>query len=292
MRFMYSGGMCPLCPNCRTVIPRTFRHATIRLVLSGRKNTDFALAGLRANSSITIHYVTYFAHLQYPLHCFKYYFVDMEVYEKLKQARISAGFEKAAEAARAFGWNEVTYRSHENGTRGFRVATANKYARAFNFDVNSLLFPNASTPGGLSRARDDVVEVPVLGFRAGMGGGGTVIDEKPRASWPVQRQYLNRIRLGSADLIVVEVEGDSMSPTLESGDHVLINRKDKNPARGGMFAIHDSDTLVVKRIEKISNSSDPVMFRLISDNEHHNSYDVIADDTNIIGRIVWFARRI
>lgn len=34
------------------------------------------------------------------------------------------------------------------------------------------------------------------------------------------------------------------------------------------------------------------MLRLIGGNPHNNSYDVIADDTNIIGRVVWFARRI
>lgn len=137
----------------------------------------------------------------------------------------------------------------------------------------------------------DVLNIPVYGFRAGMGGGGVVLNENPTSLMPVHKDYLRNVRLDNAELIAIEVEGDSMSPTLITGDNVLINKKDRNPARGGMFAIFDSNTLVVKRIEKIP-ATDPVMLRLISDNAHHSSYDVIADDTNIIGRIVWFARRI
>ncbi|MEP3890336.1 MAG: S24 family peptidase [Hellea sp.] len=137
----------------------------------------------------------------------------------------------------------------------------------------------------------DVVQVPLYEFKAGMGGGGVILTEMPDSFMPVSEAYIKDMRLGSADLIAIECEGDSMSPTLISGDQIMINRKDRNPARGGIFTIFDSDTLVVKRIEKIPNS-DPVMLKLISDNPHHNSYDVIADDTNIIGRVVWFARRI
>lgn len=137
----------------------------------------------------------------------------------------------------------------------------------------------------------ELTHIPVFGFRAGMGGGGIALDESPESYLPLPNKYLSQIRLEAAELISFEMEGDSMSPTLLSGDRGLANTLDKNPARGGIFAIYDSDTIVVKRIEKIPNS-DPVMLRLISDNPSHNSYDVIADDTNIIGRIVWFARRI
>ena len=40
-------------------------------------------------------------------------------------------FDEATSAARAHGWNENTYRSHENGARGFRPEKADEYARAF-----------------------------------------------------------------------------------------------------------------------------------------------------------------
>ena len=54
-----------------------------------------------------------------------------EMHERLSYARSRAGFKKATEAARYYGWNENTYRSHENGQRGFKLLDAEKYAKAF-----------------------------------------------------------------------------------------------------------------------------------------------------------------
>jgi SOS-response transcriptional repressor LexA len=58
---------------------------------------------------------------------------------RLKQARIDAGFESAADAARAFGWPEPAYRHHENGTRGYGADAAKKYGRAFKVKPGWLL---------------------------------------------------------------------------------------------------------------------------------------------------------
>ena len=62
-----------------------------------------------------------------------------EPHDRLAIARRNAGFENATEAARAFAWNENTYRSHENGERGLRLAIAERYARAFDASAAWLL---------------------------------------------------------------------------------------------------------------------------------------------------------
>jgi len=135
------------------------------------------------------------------------------------------------------------------------------------------------------------IRIPQYSFRAGMGGGGVISDEGEADYLALPRTYLEQMQLVSADLITIEVEGDSMSPTLESGDRIMINRNDKNPASGGVFAIHDSDALVVKRVERIP-ATNPVRLKLISDNPNHGTYDVPADETNILGRVVWYARKL
>lgn len=63
----------------------------------------------------------------------------------LRAARLARGFSTAAEAARHFGWSDVTYTSHENGTRGIRKDAATKYAKAFGIDAASLLGLTASS---------------------------------------------------------------------------------------------------------------------------------------------------
>jgi hypothetical protein len=59
--------------------------------------------------------------------------------ERLRIARHSAGFENATEAAARFGWEVVTYRSHENGIRGLRPSIAKKYAKAFKVSFSWLM---------------------------------------------------------------------------------------------------------------------------------------------------------
>lgn len=59
--------------------------------------------------------------------------------ERLLQLREKRGFSTAREAARAFGWNEVTYRSHENGTRNMPYEVAKRYAAAFGSTAQYIL---------------------------------------------------------------------------------------------------------------------------------------------------------
>ena len=49
----------------------------------------------------------------------------------MREARIAAGFEDATKAAERFGWNVISYRSHENGIRGIKPTVGKAYAKAF-----------------------------------------------------------------------------------------------------------------------------------------------------------------
>ena len=133
--------------------------------------------------------------------------------------------------------------------------------------------------------------VPEPDLRLSAGGGFVVGEENTKRKWNFDESYIRQLRLDDADLIVCEVSGDSMEPTLRSGDHVMVNRSDVKIGVPGVFAIWDSDALVVKRLEIIPGQ-EPAMIRLISDNLHHSKYDVLAEDTRIIGRVVWVARRL
>lgn len=62
-----------------------------------------------------------------------------QIAQRLRAARRHAGFTSASAAARTFGWNEVTYRAHENGLRGIRTAVAERYAAHFNISLAWLL---------------------------------------------------------------------------------------------------------------------------------------------------------
>lgn len=80
-----------------------------------------------------------------------------------------------------------------------------------------------------------------------------------------------------------------MTPTLNSGDVVLVDTSRRMPTPPGIFVLHDGMGLVAKRLEHIPNS-DPPQVRIVSDNPHYPPYERLVDEMNIIGRIRWFAR--
>ena len=67
-----------------------------------------------------------------------------EPHERLSWARIKAGFADATAAARRHHWNENTYRSHENGTRGITKKAAAKYAARFRVPTEWILLGQGS----------------------------------------------------------------------------------------------------------------------------------------------------
>lgn len=82
-----------------------------------------------------------------------------EPHERLAWARKKAGNEDATAAARRYGWNENTYRSHENGTRGITKKAAAKYAARLRVPVEWLLLGQGSMVPPIDP------EVPILWTR-------------------------------------------------------------------------------------------------------------------------------
>lgn len=123
------------------------------------------------------------------------------------------------------------------------------------------------------------------------GGGIVLDDEEKTGEWPLPRAYLDEMHLSGNSLAVVPVKGDSMEPTLRSGDRVLIDMGDKNVSQGGLFVLWDGAGRVVKRVERVPGTKPPTL-ALISDNPLHSKYQVSANDVDIVGRVVWAARRL
>lgn len=143
-----------------------------------------------------------------------------------------------------------------------------------------------------------IVEIDV---RAGLGGGGEAGShpvnvggimhaDDIKAVWNLPEAYVRtELRASPAAVRIVEVIGDSMSPTLESGDRVAINTEDINPSPPGVFALWDGFGLVIKRLERIFGSD---RLRVISDNPAHQIVELAAEEIRIVGRACWRAHRL
>lgn len=84
--------------------------------------------------------------------------------------------------------------------------------------------------------------------------------------------------------MVLEVVGDSMSPTLETGDRVIIDTNHSRVTPDGIYVIDEGDGPMVKRLQLVRRS-DPPEVRILSDNRNHEAYTLRLEDIRIIGRV-------
>lgn len=144
-----------------------------------------------------------------------------------------------------------------------------------------------------SGSRDPLVPVPLHAVHAAAGGGSVAEggDEAQHGlSFPPD--LLRRITAAPAGgLKLLSVSGDSMSPTLEDGDLVMVDTGRRMPSPPGIFILDDGVGLVAKRVDAIPNTTPPLL-RLSSDNPAYSNYQRRIDEVHVVGRVVWFARNI
>ena len=75
-----------------------------------------------------------------------------EMHERLRQARIEAGFKTLRAACRRFGWNESAYGTHETGHRGITRDAALEYAKAYRVPLDWLISGVGDSDGSQVRA--------------------------------------------------------------------------------------------------------------------------------------------
>lgn len=137
----------------------------------------------------------------------------------------------------------------------------------------------------------DLVAVPRLDVGASAGPGAVAGDERPQARMAFQAQWLRRVASSPDALSIIQVDGDSMVPTLGDGDEILVDRGDAaDRLRDGIYVLRIDDALIVKRIALNPASR---RFAIRSDNPAYPSIpDCDPAAIDIIGRVVWAARRI
>lgn len=140
--------------------------------------------------------------------------------------------------------------------------------------------------------------VPEIDAKAGAGNGNvgeheivtlrrgeSYVGHKVVSEWVFPPAFLrHELRMQPGEIMVLEVVGDSMSPTLESGDRVMVDTTYSKPTPDGIYVIEEGDGPMVKRLQLVRRS-DPPEIRIISDNKHHEPYTLRLDEIRIIGRV-------
>jgi phage repressor protein C with HTH and peptisase S24 domain len=133
--------------------------------------------------------------------------------------------------------------------------------------------------------------VPQLAVGASAGAGASIDGEAVEAGFAFDPRWLRRLGADTRALSIIAVEGDSMTPTLNDGDDIMVDSADAAARlRDGIYVLRMDDALMVKRVARL-----PVAGRISvkSDNPLYPSWpDLSADAVTLVGRVVWTGRRV
>lgn len=162
-----------------------------------------------------------------------------------------------------------------------------KLARYFSISETLLGGPadENAIPNGLLSIKRHPVTVSA-------GPGAFVTEELGKPYFAFDERWLKALTTsGPSNLSIVRVEGDSMAPTLNAGDDILVDLGDcLERLRDGIYVLRIDDAVVVKRV-----ALNPLGKRVTiqSDNPAYPDWpDCGLDEINCIGRVIWSGRRI
>jgi phage repressor protein C with HTH and peptisase S24 domain len=162
-----------------------------------------------------------------------------------------------------------------------------KLARYFAISESILGGPPEDPP-----ATDGLVSIQRHPVAVSAGPGAIVAEEQGRPYFGFDERWLKALTATNpGKLSIVRVEGDSMAPTLNAGDDILVDLGDSAVRlRDGIYVLRVDEAVIVKRI-----ALHP-MGRLVtvqSDNPAYPDWpDFRIDEINCIGRVIWAGRKV
>ncbi|HYD12720.1 MAG TPA: helix-turn-helix transcriptional regulator [Allosphingosinicella sp.] len=193
-----------------------------------------------------------------------------------------------------------------NGTADTRIsrATINKLRDAFpgfpGWEDNLALQPSHVPTSDRGDGEDLSPEVQEAADQLGLamipelvdyafGLGGTYSDALTEVRHvPFRRDWLNRRTQGvPADVFLTPGRGDSMEPTIRSGDDILVNRAE-NVIRDQdeIWAVAYGQIGAIKRVRRLAGGG----WQLHSDNKLVPPIDLADDELHVVGRVIWVGR--
>jgi hypothetical protein len=154
------------------------------------------------------------------------------------------------------------------------------------FGVDEKLLGGITSPASKAGLR----LIPKLAVGASAGPGAINDAETLAGKIGFDEKWLRKQGLEPSKLSLIRVDGDSMAPTLNHGDDIMVdNSASATALRDGIHVIRLDDVLMVKRLAK-----GPVgRLSVMSDNPAYPDWpDVDGADVAIIGRVVWAGRRL
>lgn len=214
--------------------------------------------------------------------------------ERLEQAMRGRS---AREFARASGISDASVRDYLRGDSYPSLDRLDAIAAAAGVSAKWLAVGDGTPEPGISEDKGAYAVgstgyfslVPVYDVVVSAGHGTIAEDGSPSRHLAFRRDWLVSHGLSTKDLAVIEVRGDSMSPTINPGDTVLVNTSDVQIGADAIYVLRLDGHLYAKRCQRGLDGS----VRVISDNPAYQEQTISASnlaDLHVVGRVVWAGR--
>lgn len=139
---------------------------------------------------------------------------------------------------------------------------------------------------------DELIYAPMFDVQASAGFGSTGFEEQATDHFVFDKTWLaNNLRLNSDNIAFVQVSGDSMLPTLEDGDMILVDLSVNQVQQQDIYLLHTEDGLLTKRLKTLNNGDIEVK----SDNSNYETWTLSTSQEQqayVAGKVVWVSRRV
>ena len=186
--------------------------------------------------------------------------------------------------AEKLGCSSVQVGKWEKASDNIEIRTVKRIADILNVP---LPFITGERLIDLDKASDyEYVFIPQVAGRIS-AGGGLEPDNTIELKMAFRKDWVER-KGNPNDMSIIRVLGDSMEPTLQSGDLVLINHsRNYIDPQGGIYALAIDGQIMLKRVQLVPSKGHA---RIISDNPQYETEIVPLSQLVVNGKMIWFGR--
>ena len=171
-----------------------------------------------------------------------------------------------------------------------------RVARSLGVDLNHLIDSEENFSKSLSDIRfesggQENIKIPVLGAKTSGGKTRVLQDDSISPGFFHVKWLENSLGINAENVRIVFCEDDAMSPTLNQGDMAIIDYSNGDISNAGIFAIYNGVSVILRRIEQLVTKKDN-MLKIISDNENYGHNLIQHDEVDVLGRVVYIAKKI
>lgn len=151
----------------------------------------------------------------------------------------------------------------------------------------------------ISPMEPDYVMIPLVASEVAAGLEGSVPDDSIKDGYPFKRSWIRRVAGGLgrdklSTLVLIRARGLSMQPTINDGEIMLVNLRDRHEiANDSIYIVRTQDGgITVKRLVSIEGG-----VLCLSDNKAYEAFEINLKpgeplEARVLGRVCWVGREL